>query len=402
VATLAEARPRLKWHERELVGLVSFSHALQHVYVAVLPLTYPLAVVEFHTSYTALGLLLGFVAAVGGVLQGAAFLYQRVSARLVLSLQNLLMAGTAVGIGLAPNFALFGLGRFAGAVVSSPQHPVGNAVLARAFPTRSATVLSWHTTGGNIGTLVVPLIASLIIARYGWRAAVFTAAVPIAVGGVILALRMRGESPETVRQSQARTTMTVRDALLRRRPLAILAASTIAAGGRGLGVVNGYVPAYLSTGLHLPQLLVGVVFTVVLAGSVVGPLASGVLADRFGRALLVVVTYACGAVGLALFGMAGANLSLLLVFGAIVGLFAYAESPLLQALYADAIEGAPQQAAFGAYFAIAYGAGSAWIAILGWTIDHLGFSATFLIMAASFIAAAATLFLAPSRRQEAS
>jgi MFS family permease len=196
--------------------------------------------------------------------------------------------------------------------------------------------------------------------------------------------------------------MTVRDALLRRRPLAILAASTIAAGGRGLGVVNGYVPAYLSTGLHLPQLLVGVVFTVVLAGSVVGPLASGVLADRFGRALLVVVTYACGAVGLALFGMAGANLSLLLVFGAIVGLFAYAESPLLQALYADAIEGAPQQAAFGAYFAIAYGAGSAWIAILGWTIDHLGFSATFLIMAASFIAAAATLFLAPSRRREAS
>ena len=74
--------PRWSRADRELVGLVSFSHALQHVYVAVLPLTYPLAVVEFHTSYTALGLLLGVVAAVGGFLQGAAFVYERVSARL--------------------------------------------------------------------------------------------------------------------------------------------------------------------------------------------------------------------------------------------------------------------------------------------------------------------------------
>jgi hypothetical protein len=92
---------------------------------------------------------------------------------------------------------------------------------------------------------------------------------------------------------------------------------------------------------------------------------------------------------------------LLLVFGAMVGVFAYAESPLLQALYADAIRGAPEQAAFGAYFAIAYGAGSAWIAILGWTIDRFGFTATFLIMACSFVVAASTLFIGPAARREA-
>jgi MFS family permease len=391
VATVAEDSPRLSWQQRELVGLVSFSHALQHIYVAVLPLTYPLAIVEFHTSYTALGILLGVVAAVGGFLQGAAFLYQRVSARLVLTLQNLLMAATAVGIGLAPNFTVFGLGRFLGAAVSSPQHPVGNAVLARAFPSRSGTVLSWHTTGGNVGTLVVPLLASVIIARWGWRAAVIAFAVPIALGGLVIAARMRREPAEVTALTEGRTTLRVRDAVLRRDTLAILAASTIAAGGRGLGVVNGYVPAYLTSGLHLNQLLVGVIFTVVLGGSVVGPLASGVLADRFGRRLLVVVTYLFGAAGLALFGMAGANVALLLAFG----VFAYAESPLLQALYADAIQGAPQQAAFGAYFAISYGAGSAWIAILGWSIDHLGFTASFLIMAGSFVVAASTLLLAP-------
>ena len=58
MATLAKPA-RHETGGRELVGLVSVSHALQHLYVAVLPLTYPLVVAEFHVSYTALGLVLG-------------------------------------------------------------------------------------------------------------------------------------------------------------------------------------------------------------------------------------------------------------------------------------------------------------------------------------------------------
>jgi len=84
------------------------------------------------------------------------------------------------------------------------------------------------------------------------------------------------------------------------------------------------------------------------------------------------------------------------VLGVLVGAFAYAESPLLQALYADAVTGAPRQAAFGIYFAIAYGAGSLWVIVLGWEIDHLGFTAAFWTMAGSFAAAAAVLLLARS------
>ena len=108
--------------------------------------------------------------------------------------------------------------------------------------------------------------------------------------------------------------------------------------------MNGYVPAYLATGLHLDQLLVGVIFTVVLAGSVVGPVASGIVADRVGRWVVVVITYIFGGAALAAFGMTGPNVILLLLFGLLVGVFAYAESPLLQALWADATRGAPQQA----------------------------------------------------------
>jgi len=170
MAALAEERVR-PTGGRELVGLISFSHAVQHLYVALLPLTYPLAIAEFHVSYTALGVVLGIVGVVGGLLQGAAVLYQRVAARLVLSLQNVLLAANVALLAVAPGFAVFGAGLLAGGIISSPQHPVGNAVLTRRFRERAGTVLGWHTTGGNVGTLVVPLIASLVIVHWGWRAA---------------------------------------------------------------------------------------------------------------------------------------------------------------------------------------------------------------------------------------
>jgi MFS family permease len=392
MATLARPTHERTTGGRELIGLVSVSHALQHLYVAVLPLTYPLVIAEFHVSYTALGVVLGVVGAVGGFLQGAAGLYQRVSARLVLAVQNLLLAANMVLLGTAPAYPIFGFGQFIGGVVSSPQHPVGNAVLSRRFPERSGTVLGWHTTGGNVGTLVIPLVASLVIVRWGWRAALLAVAAPIAVGGLIVAARLR-EGPAAAGGGSGAAGAGLRAAVLRRDTIAIIAAGTIAAGGRGLGVVSAFVPAYLRGGLGLPQVTVGLIFTVILAGSVVGPIAAGQLADRRGRRQVSIAAYLAGGVVLGLFGMAGASIPALLVLGVLVGAFVYAESPLLQALYADAIGDAPRQAAFGIYFAISYGAGSLWVIVLGWTIDHLGFTAAFWTMAGSFAAAAAVLLL---------
>jgi MFS family permease len=394
MATLARPPGERTTGGRELIGLVSGSHAVQHLYVALLPLTYPLVIAEFHVSYTALGVVLGVVGAVGGFLQGAAGLYQRLSARLVLTVQNLLLAANTVLLAVAPAYAVFGLGQLIGGVVSSPQHPVGNAVLTRRFPERGGTVLGWHTTGGNVGTLVIPLVASLIIVRWGWRAALLVTAVPIAAGGLLVATRLREGAAAARDGRSGAATVSLRSVVLRRSTLTVIAAGTIAAGGRGLGAVNAFVPAYLRDGLGLAQVTVGLIFTVILASSVVGPIVAGQVADRWGRRQVAIVAYLVGGAALALFGMTGTSIAALLGLGVLVGAFAYAESPLLQALYADAILGAPRQAAFGIYFAVSYGAGSLWVIVLGWAIDHLGFTVAFWTMAGSFAAAAAVLLLA--------
>jgi MFS family permease len=168
----------------------------------------------------------------------------------------------------------------------------------------------------------------------------------------------------------------------------VLAAATIAAGGRGLGTLSTYIPAYLRSGLHLPTLTVGTLFTVVMAASIAGPVAGGILADRFGRVRTLFVTYLAAAAALAGFGYAGRHLAMLAVLGVCVGLLAYAESPLLQAVFSDLTGDGAARTAFGAFFAISYGLGSLWTAVIGWVISTAGFPAAFAVMAASFAAAA--------------
>lgn len=49
-------------------------------------------------------------------------------------------------------------------MVSWPQHPVGSAYLSNRFPHRRATALSWHTAGGSLGTVAVPVLMSVRVA----------------------------------------------------------------------------------------------------------------------------------------------------------------------------------------------------------------------------------------------
>ena len=142
------------------------------------------------------------------------------------------------------------------------------------------------------------------------------------------------------------------------------------------------------------MLTVGALFTLIMAASIAGPVAGGLLADRFGRARTLTVTYVAAAIAVAAFGYGGRSPWVLAVLGVCVGVLAYAESPLLQAVFSDLTGDGAARTAFGAFFAISYGVGSLWVAVIGWIISTAGFPAAFAAMAASFAAAAAIIAFA--------
>lgn len=383
------ARERLARHphDRRALVIMSVGHAIQHFYVAGLAVAYPFIVADLHVSYAVLGAMLTGTGILGGLLQGAAGLLRRMGTRAILGAQNAGLTLAALLAAVAPGFGLFAGARALGAAVSWPQHPVGSAYLSDRFPHRRATVLSWHVAGGSIGTVTVPLAMAAVIAGAGWRWALVALAGALGLGAVLVAVALPPEHRPVAAPQRAEPALPLRQLLRSREVRAVLVAATVAAGGRGLGTLSVYIPADLRSGLHLPAISVGAVFTAVMAASVAGPLVGGSLGDRFGRRQSLVVTYLAAAVALAVFGFLGRDLALLFPVGIAVGLLAYTESPLLQSVFSDLTEEGAGRGAFGVYFAVAYGVGSLWVALLGWIVDTFGFPTAFSIMAASFVVA---------------
>lgn len=409
-----QARPGPDWRpgDRFQIALLTVAHAVQHFSAAVLAFSYPFVVAYFHVSYAVLGVVLGVTGVIGGLLQGIAGLLRRIPARTLLVGQDIGLAASLLLGALSPVFAVFALAKALGSLVQWPQHPIGSAYLSERVPHRRAFALSWHTIGGSIGTLVVPLIAGFVTARWGWRWSLGVFVPPLLLGAAAL---WYGMDRDVSTSSVDETALPVVDeggnappvdaadslgAVLRRpAALAALAAGTVAAAGRGLGVLGAYVPAFLRDGAHLESVLVGVLYTVMLVGSVVGPAAAGWLADRVGRRTVLLVVYPAAALFLVLYVFVGATLWALAVVGLFVGVFAYAESPLIQALFADTTAGAAARSVFGVYFAIAYGVGALWQVIIGWLVSSYGFRTAFIVMAISFVAAG--LCVAGAREQPA-
>jgi MFS family permease len=181
--------------------------------------------------------------------------------------------------------------------------------------------------------------------------------------------------------------------------LLVFASAVIGGGGRGLGVLNVFVPIYLAIGLGLDTTTVALMYTVLVVGSVPGPIIAGWLSDRIGRRSVIVATYLAGAASLVLFVLAGTDLPMIWLAIVLLSIFSFIESPQLQALLADIAPRDLRDASFAAYFTLAFGVGSLWVLLYGALIDTLGEAAglpfTFLLMAAAFVGAA--FFVLPIR-----
>lgn len=371
------------------------SHAGQHMYSALLPLTYPAILLAFHFNYATLGLAVGVVGVIGGLTQATAgFVGRRVAARWVLGYQNLVVGLCSIIGALAPTYSVFVLAQGAASLGTSQQHPVGSSVAARVYPERRGLALSLTTIGGSIGSLVIPIPAALLISAWGWRPTLLLMSAPLFVIAVILLLTFPPLPPERQAvpvpgERRFRLPRVDSSQILNRR-LAVLAivAGTVAAGGRGLGTLNTFIPLYLRDQIHLPELAVGGLFNLLLVGAVLGPLVAGQLSDRFGRLPVLWAVYGLSGVAVFVFGQSEHfPLAVLALLALAVGLVAYAENPLLQALVSDSVTSEAQSSIFGIYFALSYGVGSLWTIGLGQVIQHLGFAAGFAIMASSYLAA---------------
>jgi MFS family permease len=388
-ASIADVRPA--WS----LWLLSIAHAVNHAQAVILPLIYLKITDDFHVGVDTIAFLAAGGAFAAGVVQlSFASLTRLVSRRTMLGAGGLLFGGGFVAQAFSPGFPIFAITNVLSRIGGSPQHPVGNGLLAEQFPPeRRGFAISAHISGGNVGTVVVALIGAPVIAMFGWRGAAIVFGIPaLAISVAILVLvRERGTD-----RAAAVAGGSVRDAyraIARDRDLRWLyLTSILGGGGRGLGVVNLFVLIYLTKVIGLGESLSGLMYGALIVFSVPMPLIAGWLSDRIGRKPLIIGVYLGGAIGFVVFLISGSSVIGLWAGILLMGLFSFAESPQLQALLADIARPSIRDATFALYFTLAFGVGSLWVAIYGAIVGVAGNAAglpiVFVLMAVTFVLAA--------------
>ena len=376
--------------------LLSIAHAVNHAQAFLLPLIFLKIIDEFHVSVETIAFLASFGAASSGLVQlSYAQLTRVMSRRRLLGIGGILFGGGFAAQAFAFSFPTFAIPNVLSRIGGSPQHPVGNGLLAEQFvPERRGFAISAHIAGGNVGTVIVAISGAPIIALWGWRGASIIFGIPAVVIAVAILIlirenglgpsrgQRRRDRPAGVRPDHSRS----RPALAlpdldprRRRPRA----------GR-----RQPVRAALPDHRPPPQRLadrpdVRRPDRVRRADAADLRLAVGPdraqagdhrrVHRRGGRLRSCSWPRARTCVGL----WAGIVL---------MGLFSFAESPQLQALLADIAAPTLRDATYAVYFTLAFGVGSLWTAVYGVIIQQAGKTTgvqiVFVLMAVTFLLAA--------------
>ena len=386
---LLDVRPRVT------LALVSAQHALIHAQTALLPLVFIPVIATYGVGVESVGLLVAAANILSGVTQLVYGPLSRVMSRhAILGAGGIVFGAGMSAMAATTSWATFSIATIIGRVGGSPQHPVGNALLSEQYPAeRRGFAISTHIAIGNLGTVAVPLLGGWIIATAGWQPAVLLVGMPAIVVAVLILIVVRESGADrAMARAYGSSRQAYRDVFRERDLRWLFVASSVAAAGRGLGTVTTFVPLYLALTLGLNATTVTLMYTLLLVGSVPGPLVAGWASDRLGHKPVLVATYLLGAGSIVLLVVAGSTIPVVWLAIGLMSAFIFEESSLLQALLADVAPAPIRDAAFSTYFTLMFGVGAVWAAAMGALIgalgDAAGFPVAFLVMGASFLAAA--------------
>ncbi len=215
-----------------------------------------------------------------------------------LMLAGIVMAGGAlVGLGSVSTltgFYLFYLFNALGYVCGGPLP--NQVLLSRWFDANRGKAMAFAYLGIGVGGAIVPLLAYALTSAYGWHVALKLLGVLMIVVALPPALFIR-EGPATLTASTAAGQKRTGAALVPLGPVLrhpafylLLVGSMCSIGAVGGTMQN--LKLYLSLDVGYTQGQVARVLSLVLAGSLVGRLLMGYLADRHARRRVMLLIYA--------------------------------------------------------------------------------------------------------------
>jgi FSR family fosmidomycin resistance protein-like MFS transporter len=379
MAVIAESSsvvPRTQ-EERRALGVACGAHALHDGYTDLVYVMLPIWQAEFGLSYVEVGILRSlFSGALAGLQIPAGLLAEKLGPARVLAFGTALAGGGYVLAGASAGLVMLAVALIVGGIGASTQHPLASTLVARAFTgARAIKALGTYNFAGDIGKMIMPTVAALLITQMPWRPAVaLLGACGFAAALVVLALmpRQAGESA-VAGQSTADAAV---DAPRRGFPLLV-----------SIGVIDSASRMPFLT--FLPFLLaakgasvsaIGLALTLVFAGGACGKLVCAFLGARIGVFATVVLTESLTALGIV--ALLPLGLAACFALLPLIGVALNGTSSVLYGSVPTLVAPERRARAFSIFYTGTIGAGATAPILYGFVGDLIGVKATLGVIAA--------------------
>jgi len=383
---------------RTIFGIVCSAHFINHFQSAMLGVIYPLMMKELGMSYLAIASLASVYNTLGSILQASyGFIVPYFRRGVILGVGNCLLGLSVFASGFASSFNHFFTARLIGGIGSSPQHPVGSSMLASHFGTARGRILAFHSTAGQIGSLVAPILAAFLVTQINWRTVFLSVGMLATLVGLICFVFR--DSLRAAQQDRPKSRLTpvgweAYKACFKNKDILLVSLVFMAgAAGRGQDINEVYIIPHFVRDFHLDLTHAAFIFTFIQVGSLIGPFIWGWISDRYNRKLVIQASLLLS--GLCTLWLAweqtvSAGLFVnLVVYGAAVT----SRQTLTQALLADLVGDDLFDAAFSLYYFIGFVSIPFWTLITGGVMTKFGFGPAFSVISISYLIAMSLLTL---------
>jgi FSR family fosmidomycin resistance protein-like MFS transporter len=387
VQTCLETEPSGK---RAIFSIVCGAHFLNHFQSSMLGVLYPLMMRDLGIGFFAIGAITAVYGFVGNFLQAFyGFVVPYLRRGIILGIGNILLGVSVVATGFATSYPYLMITRVLGGIGTSPQHPVGSTALASYFGKARGRALAFHSTAANLGSLVAPIVAAVLIAYVGWRGIFWIVGIPsILMGFACLALRDSIRlNPSQIKKSRLAPMGwdAYKRCLKNKNILLISLVLMVGGAGVGHGINETYIVPHFINDLKVDVRYAAFLYTLIQLGGLLGPMAWGWVSDRYHRTRTLqasLLLSALSTVWLALQDHLSFGLFVnLVLYGAVVT----SRQTLTQALLTDAADEDILDAAFSLYYCIGFIMSPFWTLLAGWLMGASGFRATFGVISCSYL-----------------
>jgi FSR family fosmidomycin resistance protein-like MFS transporter len=387
-----------KRDERRTLGVACGAHVLHDGYTDLVWVALPIWQAEFGLSYAVVGLLRTvYSGTLAGLQIPAAAAAARIGAATVLSLGTALAGLCYCLAGLSSGFALLVLALFLGGLGAATQHPIGSALVTRAFSgARSLKAFGAYNFAGDVGKVLLPAIATTLLLILPWRPAYTLLGFVGIVAAIVIAIVTPKIAPEP-QAASAELALHMRDEnhSARRFGFRILVL---------FGITDSVVRG--SFFVCLPFLLIGkgaavttagFALTLVFIGGAAGKLACGWVANWLGNVATIVICQALASAGLAVILLLPLHLTFVVL--PFVGLVLNGVTTVIYGSVPDYAAPERRTHLLSVFYTITIGSAAAAPPAAGLLSDLIGIPGTVLAVSALTLTTIPCAFLLKDRRR---